>query len=164
MPERNYDDAFFQHSNDERASRRSDESTSLGSRPHQYNTRQTARSTAARSRLNATQQQPRNAASYQKPGRYHRPPGPEQPRRRAVGIIASLLVVAAFAVGGYFVVQSLPASITLNGANLEVGGHKTLEDALSCGMDTRMSKPIDANEVTRMLARLLDSKNARNPR
>ena len=26
--------------------------------------------------------------------------------------------------------QSLPASITLNGANLEVGGHKTLEDAL----------------------------------
>ncbi len=130
MPERNYDDAFFQHSNDERASRRSDESTSLGSRPHQYNTRQTARSTAARSRLNATQQQPRNAASYQKPGRYHRPPGPEQPRRRAVGIIASLLVVAAFAVGGYFVVQSLPASITLNGANLEVGGHKTLEDAL----------------------------------
>ncbi|WP_229117038.1 polysaccharide deacetylase family protein, partial [Eggerthella lenta] len=130
MPERNYDDAFFQHSNDERASRRSDESTSPGSRPHQYNTRQTARSTAARSRLNATQQQPRNAASYQKPGRYHRPPGPEQPRRRAVGIIASLLVVAAFAVGGYFVVQSLPASITLNGANLEVGGHKTLEDAL----------------------------------
>ncbi len=41
---------------------------------------------------------------------------------------------------------------------------KTLEDALSCGMGTRMSKPIDANEVTRMLARLLDSKNARNPR
>ncbi|RDB90151.1 polysaccharide deacetylase, partial [Eggerthella lenta] len=38
--------------------------------------------------------------------------------------------MAAFAVGGYFVVQSLPASITLNGANLEVGGHKTLEDAL----------------------------------
>ncbi|MFR4803815.1 MAG: hypothetical protein ACLT98_11195, partial [Eggerthellaceae bacterium] len=113
----------------ERASRRSDESTSPGSRPHQYNTRQTARSTAARSRPNATQQ-PRNAASpYQKPGRYHRPPSPEQPRRRAVGIIASLLVVAAFAVGGYFVVQSLPASITLNGANLEVGGHKTLEDA-----------------------------------
>ena len=130
MPERYYDDAFFQHSNDERASRRSDESTSPGSRPHQYNTRQTARSTAARSRPNATQQ-PRNAASpYQKPGRYHRPPSPEQPRRRAVGIIASLLVVAAFAVGGYFVVQSLPASITLNGANLEVGGHKTLEDAL----------------------------------
>ena len=26
--------------------------------------------------------------------------------------------------------QSLPASITLNGANLEVDGHKTLEDAL----------------------------------
>ena len=56
--------------------------------------------------------------------------GPNNRVRAAVGIIASLLVVAAFAVGGYFVVQSLPASITLNGANLEVDGHKTLEDAL----------------------------------
>lgn len=41
-----------------------------------------------------------------------------------------LLVLVAFGVGTYFVVQSLPASITLNGSSIDVGGGKTLSDAL----------------------------------
>lgn len=133
MPKRNYDDALFQHPNDERASRRSDRSTSSGSRSYRHNTRQTARSTAARSRPNAAQPPHGATSPCQKPERYRRLPSLEQPRQRAVGIVASLLVVAVFAVGGHFVAQSLPVSITLNGVNLEVGGRKTLEDALRTG-------------------------------
>lgn len=39
-----------------------------------------------------------------------------------------------------------------------------VEDALSCGMNAHTSKPIDAREVARILARLLDGKDARNSR
>lgn len=56
-----------------------------------------------------------------------------QPKRsghRALGVAASLLALAIFAGGAYLVVQSLPASITLNGASIDVGGGKTLGDAL----------------------------------
>ncbi|MBC5584670.1 polysaccharide deacetylase family protein [Eggerthella guodeyinii] len=38
--------------------------------------------------------------------------------------------MVAFGIGAYFVVQSLPASITLNGSSIDVGGSKTLSDAL----------------------------------
>lgn len=56
---------------------------------------------------------------------------PERARRRALGIVVGLLALVLFVVGACFVVQSLPASITLNGASVEVSGDKTLSDALN---------------------------------
>lgn len=74
----------------------------------------------------------RDAASpYQDFDRYRRVQAqPKCTGRRALGIVASLLVLVAFGIGAYFVVQSLPASITLNGSSIDVGGSKTLSDAL----------------------------------
>lgn len=74
----------------------------------------------------------RDAASpYQDFDRYRRVQAqPKRTGRRALGIVASLLVLVAFGIGAYFVVQSLPASITLNGSSIDVGGSKTLSDAL----------------------------------
>lgn len=69
------------------------------------------------------------------------PSGSREPRRtgrRAVGIVAGLLALVIFAGGTYSFAQSLPVSITLNGTNLDVGGGKTLGDALhACSIEPK---------------------------
>lgn len=57
-------------------------------------------------------------------------PRPQTSRKKTASIFASLLAVAAVVVGGIVLAQSLPASITINGASLNVGGDKTIADAL----------------------------------
>lgn len=74
---------------------------------------------------------PRAAATSGDRGRYRCAQARPRPTgRRAIGIVAAALVLIALAAGGFLLVQSLPASVTLNGASLDVGGGKTLADAL----------------------------------
>lgn len=74
---------------------------------------------------------PASAATYRDRERYRRvAPQPKSGLRRYAGLFVSIGVVAAVALGIFFFIQSLPVSITLNGAPADVRGAKTLEDAL----------------------------------
>ena len=60
---------------------------------------------------------------------------PEKPQPKRLGqrvaiALAGIVVLVAIAGGAFLFVQNLPASITLNGESVEVGGGKTLADAL----------------------------------
>lgn len=122
MTERSFDDLFPTHESGGHEPRRSD----------------SARPDEARRRPAPTHPRPRTskaardaASPYQDFDHYRRAQAqPKRSGRRALGIRVILLVLIAFGVGTYFVVQSLPASITLNGSSIDVGGGKTLSDAL----------------------------------
>lgn len=74
---------------------------------------------------------PEAHSPYQDQNRYRRiAKKPAQPRKRLISIVASVAVLAIIAVGAFAIVQSLPATITLNGSHVEVDGQKTIEDAL----------------------------------
>lgn len=122
MTERSFDDLFPTHESGGHEPRRSD----------------SARPDEARRRPAPTHPRPRTskaardaASPCQDFDHYRRAQAqPKRSGRRALGIMVILLVLVAFGVGTYFVVQSLPASITLNGSSINVGGGKTLNDAL----------------------------------
>ena len=122
MTERSFDDLFPTHESGGHEPRRSD----------------SARPDEARRRPAPTHPRPRTskaardaASPCQDFDHYRRAQAqPKRSGRRALGIMVILLVLVAFGVGTYFVVQSLPASITLNGSSIDVGGGKTLNDAL----------------------------------
>lgn len=122
MTERSFDDLFPTHESGGHEPRRSD-----SARPDEA--RRQPAPTHPRPRTSKTA---RDAASpYQDFDYYRRAQAqPKRSGRRALGIMVILLVLVAFGVGTYFVVQSLPASITLNVSSIDVGGGKTLNDAL----------------------------------
>lgn len=69
---------------------------------------------------------------YQDRGRYqNRTSRKRHPDRRVAAILVGIGLLAALSVGTFIFVQGLPASITLNGALLDVGGDKTLQAAMS---------------------------------
>lgn len=122
MTERSFDDLFPTHESGGHEPRRSD-----SARPDEARRRPVP--TNPRPRTSKTA---RDAASpYQDFDHYRRAQAqPKRSGRRALGNMVILLVLIAFGVGTYFVVQSLTASITLNGSSIDVGGGKTLSDAL----------------------------------
>lgn len=75
--------------------------------------------------------QPDRRTPYQDHDRYRRMTvKKDRPRHRLAGILAGVVIVAAVAAIVLFV-QSLPATITFNGTELDVGGDKTVADALA---------------------------------
>lgn len=75
--------------------------------------------------------EPISSSPYRDQSRYLRgTTKPPDPRKRTLAVIAAVVVLAAVAIGGFALYQSMPAAITLNGAHLNVGGDKTLADAL----------------------------------
>lgn len=75
---------------------------------------------------------PHGATSrYQDQKRYRRAQAqPKRTGKRVAAVAAGLLALAVFASSAFLIVQSLPASISLNGASVDVGGDKTIGDAL----------------------------------
>lgn len=72
---------------------------------------------------------PADYAPYRDVNRYHRiTPAPMRPVRRIAALAAGIAALLAVICGIFVFVQSLPASITLNGASLNVTGDKTLAD------------------------------------
>ncbi|WP_244910130.1 polysaccharide deacetylase family protein [Eggerthella sinensis] len=72
------------------------------------------------------------ASPYQDRDRYRRiaTAPPKRTSRIPLAIALAVLVLVALVGGGVLFVQSLPAAITLNGSSVNVGGDKTLGDAL----------------------------------
>lgn len=75
--------------------------------------------------------EPISASAYRDQSRYVRGNAkPPNPRKRTLALVAAVFALVALAVGGFFLYQSMPAAITLNGAHLNVSGDKTIADAL----------------------------------
>lgn len=78
--------------------------------------------------------QPKNSSERTSPP--HQRPQRTIPReishntRRIVGALAGITVFVALVFGGIFLIQNRPIPIVLNGTAIEVGGEKTISDAL----------------------------------
>lgn len=105
--------------------------------PSRYGYAGESSSRRQQSRYNSTRQPSgrRGSSSYgcarEEEASYRRTPiQPKRTSRKPIGILACLIALVVVAGGAYLFLQSLPASITLNGTAVEIGGSKTLADAL----------------------------------
>lgn len=116
MADRMFDDLFPTRPSGGNEPRRSDGQRPANASPH----RRTASEVRAAS------------SSANNHGRYRRPDDPQPKRfgKRIACILTGIAALAVLAGGAFLYTQSLPATITLNGENIEVGGSKTLADAL----------------------------------
>lgn len=129
MSERGFDELFPQHPNGDSALRRSGHA-----RPAPPHPRQPQSQPRPRRPQSLLPQQTRRQQS-QHPHQPRRPQS-RRPRQRVLAVAVSLLALAAVVGGLALFVQSLPASITLNGTSVDVDGNKTIADALrASGID-----------------------------